>query len=319
MTWVGWRLQRTETLVAAGILALLAALLVPTGLQMAHAFSHDGLAACVNVNPKLDFGGSGGRCGEALGSFRQRFEGLGSLIAWFTLLPGLIGVLLAAPFVLELENGTYRLAWTQSITRRRWIATKLGVALASAVVAAAVLIVLVTWWRAPLVRLDGRMENSVFDGEGTVVFGYTLFAFGLAAFLGAFWRRAVPALLTAFGVYFVVRLLFDVSLRNRLVSPLHTTWLAGKAGPRALNNALVLTSYPSDKAGRRIDPVLQCAGNLKGRIDPSCLDRAGIYMHAVYQPASRFWLMQGIETALFGGVALALLAAAAWWTHERAA
>ena len=32
MIWVGWRQQRTETLIALGILALLAAVLVPTGL-----------------------------------------------------------------------------------------------------------------------------------------------------------------------------------------------------------------------------------------------------------------------------------------------
>ncbi len=42
-------------------------------------------------------------------------------------------------------------------------------------------------------------------------------------------------------------------------------------------------------------------------------------LDAVYQPASRFWLFQGIETALFGGVALVLIAFAAWWLHERAA
>ena len=51
MTWVGWRLQRIETLIALGILALLAALLVPTGIQMADAYHHDGLAACLSVNP----------------------------------------------------------------------------------------------------------------------------------------------------------------------------------------------------------------------------------------------------------------------------
>ena len=45
MIWAGWRLQRTETLIGLGILALLAALLVPTGLQMAHAYDHDGIAA----------------------------------------------------------------------------------------------------------------------------------------------------------------------------------------------------------------------------------------------------------------------------------
>ncbi len=42
-------------------------------------------------------------------------------------------------------------------------------------------------------------------------------------------------------------------------------------------------------------------------------------MHTVFQPASRFWELQGIETALFGGTALLLIAFAAWWTHERTA
>ena len=40
-------------------------------------------------------------------------------------------------------------------------------------------------------------------------------------------------------------------------------------------------------------------------------------MHATYLPAGRFWALQGIETALFGGAALVLLAFAAWWTYRR--
>jgi len=41
--------------------------------------------------------------------------------------------------------------------------------------------------------------------------------------------------------------------------------------------------------------------------DGNCLlqNEAG-YLHAVYHPANRFWLLQGIETALFGGTAVAL-------------
>jgi len=35
--------------------------------------------------------------------------------------PGLIGIFWGAPLVArELETGTYRLAWTQSVTRKRW-------------------------------------------------------------------------------------------------------------------------------------------------------------------------------------------------------
>jgi hypothetical protein len=43
----------------------------------------------------------------------------------------------------------------------------------------------------------------------------------------------------------------------------------------------------------------------------------GLYNLAVFQPASRFWLFQGIETAIFGGLALILLAFAVWWTQNR--
>src|SRR3978361_485779 len=132
MTWVTWRQQRTEGLIAAGVLALLVALLVPTGMHMASVYDHDGLASCVHANSA--------DCQQVIGGFIDRFQhGVGGLLPWLNLVPGIIGVLLAAPFILELESGTYRLAWTQSITRRRWLAGKLGLTVAVALVSAAVL------------------------------------------------------------------------------------------------------------------------------------------------------------------------------------
>jgi hypothetical protein len=44
------------------------------------------------------------------------------------------------------------------------------------------------------------------------------------------------------------------------------------------------------------------------------------WVHTVYQPASRFWELQAIETALFGGLAAVLMILfAAWWVRERVA
>ena len=44
-------------------------------------------------------------------------------------LPALVGAFWGAPLVArELESGTYRLAWAQSVTRTRWLAVKLAVA-----------------------------------------------------------------------------------------------------------------------------------------------------------------------------------------------
>ena len=43
--------------------------------------------------------------------------------------PAVVGVFWGAPMVArELEAGTHRLVWNQSITRTRWLATKLGFA-----------------------------------------------------------------------------------------------------------------------------------------------------------------------------------------------
>ncbi|MGZ6660881.1 MAG: hypothetical protein ACXVHL_26320, partial [Solirubrobacteraceae bacterium] len=169
MIWVGWRQQRAEAAIVAAMLAALAAVLLPTGLNIASAFDAGHLASCTGATTSQS-------CQQAVDQFLVRFNGLGGLIAWLTLIPGLVGTVLAAPLLVSLEQGTQRLDWTQSITRRRWLVTKLGLAAAAAVVAAVVLVLLVTWWRMPFVRLQGRMDNSVFDSEGTVVLGYTLFA-----------------------------------------------------------------------------------------------------------------------------------------------
>ena len=263
MTWVSWRLQRTETLIAAGILALIAALLVPTGITMASAYHHDGLAACLGTNPSYS-------CNQAIVAFQLRFRPLFGLLDWFTLIPGLIGVLLAAPFILELENGTYRLAWTQSITRRRWIATKLGVPIAAALLVAAALILLTTWWRAPFVHLNGRMDTGTYDSEGTVVFGYTLFALGLALAIGVIWRRAVAAVTLAFVGYFVARIFVDTWLRNRLVAPLKATWHSAAGQPANLDHANIISqtgSGPGVAVRARIRPAR--------RTRPRCRRRSG--------------------------------------------
>jgi ABC-2 family transporter len=302
MTWVAWRLQRTETLITVGILALLALLLVPTGINMASAYHDAGLSACTAAKSASD-----AACGANVGQFETRFQSLLQLTDWFTLVPGLIGVLLAAPFIFDLEHGTYRLAWTQSITRRRWLTGKLALPVAAAVVAAGVLILLLTWWRTPQVHLDGRMGNGTYDAEGTVAIGYTLFALGLALAVGAVWRRAAASLTVAFVAYFAMRIFVDTWLRDKLVPPLKTTFRGQP--PAALNHAEVLSQTVVGHTGIQIGGKGQLAVPGSGNDSP--------LFQAVYQPASHFWPLQLAETGLFVGLAVLLIGFAAWWTHER--
>jgi hypothetical protein len=307
MTWVSWRLQRTETLVVLGIIGLLAALLVPTGIQMANAYHDNGLAGCLssNVSPT---------CSNALGNFHQRFQSLIDLGSWFTLVPGLIGVLLAAPFVVDLEQGTYRLAWTQSITRGRWLLGKLGLPVATAVVAAGVLILLFRWWRGPSANIDGRLVNGTFDSTGTVVIGYTLFALCLALALGAVWRRPAVSLAVAFVGYFAMRVFVEIELRDHLIAPLKATY-RGAQQPAFLHNAHVI-SLIGTIHGRQI---VDGGGFIGGQSKFAAPAMGSAVFHVVYQPDSHFWPLQLAETGLYLGVAAILIGFAAWWTHARTA
>jgi hypothetical protein len=306
VTWVSWRLQRTETLIAVGILALLAAFLVPTGIQMANAYHQDGLKACLSINP-------GPTCGNELGDFRQRFQSLLDLANWFTLVPGLIGVLLAVPFILDLERGTYRLAWTQSITRGRWLLGKLGLPVVAAVLAGGALSLLFTWWRTPSAHIDGRLETGTYDSTGTVVIGYTLLALALTLALGAIWRRAAASLTVAFVGYFAARIFTDFSLRDDLVAPLKATY-KGAQQPSFLHNAHVISLKATIHGKQIMGGGGFFFGSTEKVVTPGMNNAL---FHVVYQPESHFWPLQLTETGLFVGLAAILILFAAWWTRRR--
>lgn len=311
MTWLSWRQQRIETLIAAALLALLAVAFIPTGIHVADLFAKLHLARCANSQSRA--------CQFATGDFTLRAGVLNGLLdsGWFNLIPGLIGVALATPLLLDRENGTTRLAWTQSITRRRWLATKGIVALATVLVAGAAFSLLFTWYRQPFDRLYGRWDK--FDFEGIVPVAYVLFALGLALAIGVLVRRSTAALIVAFGGYVVARVFVESWLRQRFVTPLAATWRLNTAGPN-LTHAWVIKEGPSDKAGHFFHggvyafqscPKIGPTGDKT--LGAGCAANHGAgFTHALYQPASRFWEFQGIETALFAGLGLLLLAFAAW-------
>ena len=213
---------------------------------MASVYDQLGLSSCAAARTP--------GCSQAIGSFNGRFDRLNGLLGWMTLVPGVIGVVLAAPFILELENGTYRLAWTQSVTPRRFVAVKLGVTVAAALAAGLALSALLTWWHGPLDHLRGRMAPSAFDLEGTVPIAYALFALGLALAAGALSRRTAPALIVALVGYLAARVTVDTWLRERYASPLTSTWRARGGGGPDLTRAWVLSEAPSDRLGHLIAP-----------------------------------------------------------------
>src|ERR1700731_3076155 len=158
MTWVIWRQYRVTAAIAGAILAAFAVLLLITGLQDAAKW-HAALANCIK----------NGACGDL-----SQAVSLGGPVYTLTILtlavPILFGMFWGSPAVArERETGTMQYAWTQSVTRRRWLSVKAGWLLLAGAAFGGAVAGLVTWWYAPLNALNqGQFAPGNFDIQGIV-------------------------------------------------------------------------------------------------------------------------------------------------------
>jgi hypothetical protein len=314
--WLSWRQHRSENLLIGILFTLLALLLVPTGLQIASAFDDGGLNVCAGSAAFVP------GCGPVLSEFWSRFHTIEGLGNWLNLLPGLLGVLVAAPFVVDLESGTYRLAWTQSVPRGRWLVRRLVFIGVACIVTGTIVSVLYTWWRGPFDALGGRMKPNTFDLEGITPVAYTLFAAALVLAIGALTRRTAIAIASAFGLYVVVRLAVQFWVREHLVTPTSTVWSPGaRKLPAALDGSWDLGTRPVDHLGHPIaDPLSQvapCIDKAAAAISGSCLRSHGVFNLSRYVPAENFWTLQALESGIFVALALVLTGSAVWAVLRR--
>ena len=308
MIWLIWRQHRLAGLSAVVLLLGVAAPLVISGLAMRGGYDQLGITACV--------GHTDPRCTDLLSQFSEQYRGWGQQwLPWLNFVPALLGALVGAPLVArELEQRTHLLAWTQAVTRRRWLAVKLMVLVLAIVVFGAIFTALITWWRWPLDQLEGHFAPTTFDFEGLVPTAYTLFAFSLGAFFGLLFRRTVPAMAAVIASFFVFRYpLVELLARPRFEPALQQTM-----SPPAVKNAVLtggsweIDSGLQDASGHHLsaDEVNRLARQaLDAGLNPgSWFQQRGYLRWAVYQPADRFWTFQTIEAALFVAMALLLIA-----------
>ena len=219
----------------------------------------------------------------------------------------------------ELEDGTHNLVWTQGVTRRHWLTTNVLWCLTAAVVWGAVISVLVLWWRGPGERVGLPIRRL--RPAGIAPIAYALFAVALGIAVGSFFKRVLPAIATTLGVFVLVRVAVGVYLRPHYLAPLMKvaslsgpgssppagSWLIsqGLVGPQShvLKGGLALQTYPP--ACRAV------VASGKGNLVP-CLSSHGFSTAFVYQPASRFWELQGLESGLFLVLAAGLIALSYW-------
>jgi len=326
MIWLTWRQHRAQALATLIGLGAIGVFLLITGPRIASAF-HE-LHACLVV-PGKD-------CSQLHDSFDRRFSGLSFLVPVFMVVPMLMGVFLGAPLIArEVEQGTHRLAWTQSVTRGRWALTKIGLVSVFTLAAAGLFAWMVSRWSYPLVAAsDGRFGFGVFDLRGIVPIAYALFALALGTAVGALIRKTVPAMAVTLGAFVAVRAVVELVLRPRYLPAQTVSYPFLQGSPRAGLGDWLISSRVFDPTGRFVSPdggitvnpsalAHLCPGvpatpSLGGKDEVGrCLSQLGVRFVDTYQPGSRYWLFQGIESAIFLLLAAGLIVLAMWLIRRR--
>ena len=312
MAWVTWRQHRPQFVVAAGMFAALLVVAVATHLPIRAAYHRDALAGCLPPSER-----SG--CDLIVRHFETEFDSWVAAVRGLAALPILVGLFVGAPLLArEFEQGTHRFAWTQAVTRRRWLLSK-TVYLAVGTVGLSILVSAATmWWRRPFDTLEGRMSPSGFDVEGLVVPAYAVFALAVGLLSGLVLRRTVAAMSLTLVAFVATRVVVLEFLRPRFLPPLHRSVVATESGRHA--GEWVLSDTLVDAGGRQITAVREDLAILHAQqagIDPhEYLVTLGWRRTISYQPPGRFWTFQALEAGLFVALALLVVAVAVWYVRR---
>ncbi|HUB37841.1 MAG TPA: ABC transporter permease [Streptosporangiaceae bacterium] len=341
-TWLQFRVQAR---VAVAALLAFAVVLMVTGPHLAGMYAGSGITAC-----------HGGACEAAAGRFLSRLAitgpypivyelGIGLILA----VPAIVGIFWGAPLIArELENRTFALAWTQSITRTRWILVKLALTGLAAVAVTETLSLIYSWWAEPISKAislqgpypvasefgGGRLSLVIFASHGITPLGYAAFGFALGTATGALIRRPVPAMAVTLAIFAAAQIAMPLRIRPHLIPPARTI----ASGPSFVQSAgvnlgnLTATVVPGQPGAWIISSgAINAAGQPVTTVpapcippppakppDPGhCMDSRGIREAITYQPASRYWPFQWIETGIFLALALVLAAFCFWRLGRR--
>jgi hypothetical protein len=223
-------------------------------------------------------------------------------VAWVTLLalPLLAGLFLGAPMIaLDFEARTFRLAWTQGLTRQEWIIWKLGpplfaITVGAALFAAALEPAITAQWRGGVQSSIAGATWSIgeqwywFDQSGFALAAYICFAVALGVLVGALIGRTLLAMVVTGAAYVLSRAAVATFLRPNYMPP--------------------ITAHPPEPYGAW---TLTATFASPGQPDAAAL--------LTYQPADRFWSFQLIEAGIFVSLSIILVGVAIAVVRHRSA
>lgn len=339
MNWFIWRQHRRQFILFGIILAIFAIFSIFTGNHYWHIYQH-ATASCAQ-NPATP------SCSDIAGNLPQSY-GVMLRVVFVTSLaiPLVLGLFLGSPlFSKEYEEGTHKLVWTQSVSRRRWLTAKVLWMLLFAALYGLAVSLLVNWWTRTTNALDhSRFDAGQFDVQGMMPFAYSVFFTTIGFTVSAWFRKTIVAFAVTLGLFIFFQVLFAQWVRAHYMMPVTIT---SPMGPSEIDSRLpagawVLQRNIVDKNGRTFDSFSlaslpqQCREIIQGvkggdgiaiKVGPghmggadpvdTCLDNAGFHQMARYQPGYRFWDFQRIESGIYLGMATFAIGSTYWLVLKR--
>ncbi|HUJ05589.1 MAG TPA: ABC transporter permease subunit [Streptosporangiaceae bacterium] len=340
MIWLTWRQFRAQSIAAGAFVVAFGVVLLVSGIKIAHAYSSAGVPGCHGA----------GACANAATTFIDQLRGSSTELIYYTgivivyLAPALMGMFWGAPLVArELETGTFRLAWNQSVSRTRWVVAKLGLIWLAAMATAGLLSLVTGSWASPIFRagqlagsdsvsLD-RLAPQLFGAQGIAPIGYAAFAFALGVAAGVFIRHTIPAMAVTLVGFGLVQLAWPSWVRPHLAPQLRQYLPITGANVNELvveNNQFivrrtifkpggwVVSNQTVNPAGRPFGgaPLQACVSGPQSACN-AAVNTLHLRTLISYVPARGFWELQWIEAGIFVVLAAALTAFCAWWIRNR--
>lgn len=221
-------------------------------------------------------------------------------------LAGLIGAFVAGPLLArELESGTFRMAWSQSVPPARWLAARLVAPAAVAIIGMTILSLVYRWgWTVihdkPFTFLPW-FGTGIYPGLGPVAVAFALLAVAVGALCAVLVRRTLLSMSATVLVLGVVML--GLSKRRYELWP--TVQYLGKDIPWGANGWHVEGGMLTASGKKLL--WQDCLGSTPHFDSRACMrERGGVTDFAEFHPSSHFWPLQLVET----GILLALAAIA---------
>jgi len=329
MIWIAWRFQRSVVCALALVVLVFIGFTVVVGVMQHHDFVLFWSAPC--HGHQLQLPRRGDYCGE-LAVKLANVKGYDTFVrvAGYVIAPlvgALLGILALAS---EVDNRTVRLAWTQSISRSRWFAAKVGVGATFVTIILVPTAVALSWWNGAISDKDlfGRATYGI---AGWDLVAYGLFMFALTILLGAVIRRTGWTLAVSILLFLVVAVTLPSRVRIHLVTPT-VTWsepVAVSTGGGSNffepwpHNAWLLVDGPVPRSTTGIPTyrevfatmpkVSACVVSYPGATESeyvkaqlACYKKFDVENVAVYIADGQFWTLQLREGILYLSVALIL-------------